>query len=163
MTTPFRTFAACWRILSCAVFLFCSLLQIFISCDGNQLHGAAAWVYFQQDLHRLRCYSWNYPCILYLHFYRGGYLIRRQWNALVTNNCAVETERGTYCLLDCMLVLFLWVFFCFGSVLFFMHCFIAGVRRATENFYLPAGPLQQRIINEDLTIHTAKAIWWGSI
>lgn len=43
-----------------------------------------------------------------------------------------------------------------------MHCFIAGVRWAAENFYLPAGPLQQRIINEDLTIHTGKTIGGGT-
>ena len=40
--------------------------------------------------------------------------------------------------------------------------FIAGVRRATENLYLPAGPLQRRIINKDLAIYTAKPIGGGA-
>lgn len=52
------------------------------------------------------------------------------------------------------------MFFLFVYVL--VICFIAGVRRAAENLYLPAGPRQQRIINKDLTIYTAKPIGGGA-
>ena len=61
-------------------------------------------------------------------------------------------------------------FFClfvFGLIfIIFMHCFIisfiAGVHRAAENVYLPVGPRQRRIINQDLTIYTAKPIGGGA-
>ena len=61
-----------------------------------------------------------------------------------------------------MLIIFVVFVFVLAIYYYFYAFFIARVCRAAENLYLPAGLHQQRIINKDLTIYTAKPIGGGA-